>query len=77
MAQHRHTPSSDRPAQRVTIVTERGGRVADETAQLQLVCDATRARQVRRNVLVIDPLHCQRTFALSGADAIAYERSAG
>jgi hypothetical protein len=80
MAQHRHQRHEAGAVrdkqQRSAIVDAPGERAADGTAQLQLVCDAKRPRQVRRNLPGIDPLTVNVTFALSGADAIAYERSA-
>jgi hypothetical protein len=62
--------------QRSAIVDAPGELAADWTAQLQLVCDAKRPRQVRRNLPSSIRSTVNATFALSGVDAVAYERSA-
>jgi hypothetical protein len=60
----------------LAIVNAAGECAADGAAQLQLVRDAKHSRQVRRNLPSSIRSTVNATFALSGADAIAYERSA-
>jgi len=80
MAQHRHQRDEAGAVrdkqQRSAILDAPGERAADGTAQLQLVCDAKRPRQVRRNLPSSIRSTVNATFALSDADAIAYERCA-